>query len=157
MTKKQKQQKIEALKKIIIDCGFKIDRYGNYKITKTKEYRIKFKPNNLRFEVKNSFGWVRIFSDPIVGIDLPVFGSSFKHKFKREQMKFYKTVLLPIEVAEGDYCWGSDAGQSRICPHFDNEGGYATCDLGFELKDFDELGQVLKPEKCRNLKEEKDD
>ena len=68
-------------------------------------------------------------------------------------MKYYKKVLWPIEVAEGDYCWGKD----RICGHFDNEGGHATCSLGVDkhsdLKYDRKTGYVLKPDSCRNLKE----
>ena len=72
-----------------------------------------------------------------------------------ENKRFYKKVLLPIEVCVGDYCWGGKAeGETRICPHFDNEGGHATCDMGFILKS-DKTGQVPKPEKCLRLSEEK--
>jgi len=70
-------------------------------------------------------------------------------------MIYYTKVLLPIEVADGDYCWGLQ----RICPHFDNEGGHPTCDLGIDwmgdssegLKYNKKEGYVEKPEFCKNL------
>ena len=68
-------------------------------------------------------------------------------------MKYYKTVLIPIKVSEGNYCWGD----GRICEHFDNEYGIPDCDLSnvidfFKLKT-DDKGRVLKPKACKNLKE----
>lgn len=68
-------------------------------------------------------------------------------------MKYIKIVLLPISVAEGDYCWGNN----RICTHFDNEGGYAVCllQLGSEDLRHDNNGHYPKPEFCRTLKEKK--
>jgi hypothetical protein len=62
--------------------------------------------------------------------------------------KFYKTVLLPIQVSEGEYCWG----YGKICNHFDNEGGHPTCKLGFDV-DIDKDGHVKKPKECSELKE----
>jgi hypothetical protein len=65
-------------------------------------------------------------------------------------VKFYKTVLMPIEVCVGDYCWGD----RRICGHFSNEGGHPTCDLKFDLPyKADMRGRVLKPKECKNLPE----
>ena len=64
-------------------------------------------------------------------------------------MKYYKTVLMPIEVCEGDYCFG----YGKVCPKFDNEGGHSTCTLGFDLTGCDQGTEVLKPIKCRELKE----
>lgn len=67
-------------------------------------------------------------------------------------MKYYKTVLLPIRVSEGDYCW--DCNQ-RICPYFDNEGGHPSCKLDIDNIDplkCDEEGRVPKPESCLKLK-----
>lgn len=64
--------------------------------------------------------------------------------------KFYKTVLLLIEVSVGDFCWGED----RLCGHFDNEGGIPAC--GFfhsQILKSDEEGRVLKLAECRDLKE----
>jgi len=60
----------------------------------------------------------------------------------------YKTVLLPIEVPDNDFCWDGHTP----CPHFNNEGGYATCDLNIgeitRVKDF----VYGKPPDCRALK-----
>lgn len=64
-------------------------------------------------------------------------------------MKFYKTVLMPIEVPFGNYCWG----QKRICGHFDNEGGHPTCALNLGCLDRDGTGAVPKPMECEKLKE----
>ena len=72
-------------------------------------------------------------------------------------MKFYKTVLLPVEVAEGDYCWcpGEEYGTTRICGHFDNEGGHPVCKLDIDSLKYDKKFGVKKPEKCLKLKEDK--
>lgn len=64
-----------------------------------------------------------------------------KHK------KLYKTVLLPIQVPEGEYCWG----YGRICGHFDTDGGHTTCEYGFDIK-YDKDSRVKKPKECRVLK-----
>lgn len=64
-------------------------------------------------------------------------------------MEYYKKVLMPIEVSIGDYCWGD----GRICEYFSNEGGWSDCSLGFYPLNRDKKGRVLKPEKCRDLKE----
>lgn len=65
-------------------------------------------------------------------------------------MKFYKTVLFPIKVSVGEYCWGRWGG--RICEHFDNEGGPPVCGLGIADLKFDKQGQVPKPQECLKLK-----
>jgi len=72
--------------------------------------------------------------------------------------KFYKKVLMPIEVAEGNYCWGREENEkhTRCCGHFDNEGGHPTCK--FELDDYsylayDKYGYVPKPKRCLGLTE----
>lgn len=68
--------------------------------------------------------------------------------------EFYKTVLMPIEVALGDYCWGPGKKQSHVCcGHFDNEGGDPRCTLSLGYLNYTNLGNVKKPEKCLNLKE----
>ena len=66
---------------------------------------------------------------------------------------YYKTVLLPIEVAFGDYCFGGR--EHRICPHFNNEGGHPNCYLfAYEdLKYDNKTRYVKKPDSCKNLKE----
>jgi len=60
-----------------------------------------------------------------------------------------KTVLLPIEVPDNDYCWD----YTTPCTYFSNEGGYPVCDLriGWDLK-FSDNG-VKKPEACMELVE----
>jgi hypothetical protein len=65
-------------------------------------------------------------------------------------MKLYKKVLVAVEVPEGNYCFG----YRRICPHFDNEGGYPICNLGFDLTGCGQGIDILKPIKCKDLKEE---
>lgn len=71
-------------------------------------------------------------------------------------MSSYKTILVPVVVAEGDHCWNQRMGaDSRICDHFDNEGGHGRCTLGlgWHLPDQkrSEIGQ-RKPDECaRNL------
>lgn len=64
--------------------------------------------------------------------------------------KSYKTILLPIEVCTGNFCWGD----GKICGYLNYEGGYPTCDLrmSYDLKS-DKKNRVLKPKKCKNLKE----
>jgi hypothetical protein len=64
---------------------------------------------------------------------------------------YTKTVMMPIEVTYGNYCWGD----GRICPHFDNEGGHPSCDLSFYPLKQDDKGQLLKPQKCIMLEEQK--
>ena len=63
--------------------------------------------------------------------------------------KFYKTVLLPIDVCTGDYCWD---GHNRICEHFDNYGGHGHCDLDIGVLDRDKTGFYPKPKECLELK-----
>lgn len=75
-----------------------------------------------------------------------------KHNYYYEEnkrMKIYHTVLMPIEVPLGEYCWNR-----TVCPHFDNEGGHPTCkyDLG-DLKYDARLGFVRKPKRCLELKD----
>lgn len=69
----------------------------------------------------------------------------------KPQKIFYKTVLMPIEVAHGDFCFGN----GRCCGHFDNYGGHYTCDLSFYPLVRDGEGNIPKPKKCRDLKETK--
>lgn len=63
---------------------------------------------------------------------------------------FYKTVLMPIEVPYGDYCWGD----GRICEHLDNYGGCPSCDFNFCSLKFDTKGRIPKPPECRALQEQ---
>ena len=72
--------------------------------------------------------------------------------------KYYKKVLLPILVAEGDYCFGNGI----CCEHFSNEGGYLQCNLNLEFRGDTELkynkdGMVTKLKYCKNLKESLDE
>ena len=69
--------------------------------------------------------------------------------FERHIMKFYKIILLPIKVCVGDYCWDG----KRICGHFDNYGGHATCLLKIDDLQSDETGYYPKPKKCKDLPE----
>ncbi len=62
-------------------------------------------------------------------------------------MRYYKTVLLPVQVPVGRYCW-----RDRICPNFDNKDNIPTCKLGFEIR-YNIQGYVPKPKKCLELKE----
>lgn len=57
-----------------------------------------------------------------------------------------KTVNLPIQVPNGHKCWdGND-----ICDKFDNEGGRASCSIGFHIESgFD----YKKPKECIALVE----
>ena len=59
-----------------------------------------------------------------------------------------KTVLYPIEVPAGDYCWNGDC----LCEHFDNEGGHPTCDMRYSNLKYSGPG-VLKPSWCKELTE----
>jgi hypothetical protein len=64
--------------------------------------------------------------------------------------EYYKTVMMPVEVAVGDYCWEPHPPY-RICPHFCNSIGGNACALHVaKLERNGEFGQ-LKPEACRVL------
>ena len=61
------------------------------------------------------------------------------------------TVLYPIEVPEGDYCWKYGNSPHGPCQFFDCEGGHSKCDLNFwDVKDV--ADGVLKAPKCKELK-----
>ena len=64
----------------------------------------------------------------------------------------YKTVLMPIRVPIGNYCWGYKPPH-EICEYFGNEGGHPQCRLGFYPLEEEDNG-VLKPKECLNFKEE---
>lgn len=73
MTKKQKENHVEALKNSIKANGFVIDSWGNF-IKKNEKvvFRAKVMKNNLRFEWKNNkpkSTWFNVFSKPLVKID----------------------------------------------------------------------------------------
>jgi len=61
--------------------------------------------------------------------------------------KLFKTVMLPISVPDNDYCWDSKVP----CDHFNNEGGYSNCVLGFYDVERDKDGNYPKPKKCKEL------
>ncbi len=62
-----------------------------------------------------------------------------------------KIVLCPIEVPEGKYCW-QHAHPFEICEHFNNDNGYASCNVF--IIDTDKTNEgVLKPKACSKLKE----
>lgn len=63
-----------------------------------------------------------------------------------------KTVLYPVEVPDGKFCW-EHSGSREICGYFDNEGGHSKCELvwHWDLKDTKE--GVLKAPECEALKE----
>ena len=87
MTKKQKTQRIAALKAILIDQGFTIDSYSNYKIDYLKDvFRFKFKAINIRCERKiNRPGaaWIKIFSRPIVTVLPEKLNEYLKERFNK--------------------------------------------------------------------------
>jgi len=66
------------------------------------------------------------------------------------EKKYYKLVLLPLEVCVGDFC----LGDGRVCGNFDNDGGHPTCrfNLSHDLK-YDKYVRVAKPNKCKNLRD----
>lgn len=66
-------------------------------------------------------------------------------------MEHFKTVLNPIKVPVGDYCWGG----SRTCKCFDNGGGHPYCLLGFHPVMYDNEGRVPKPKICWELEGKK--
>ncbi len=72
-------------------------------------------------------------------------------------IKFYKKVLLPIIVPEGNYCYGNGI----CCEHFSNEERQPRCNFDLEFSGETELnynknGMVIKPKYCKDLKENLD-
>ena len=72
MTKKQKQEKIDVLKSLLLSKGFKLDTYGNYKLSSDMAtIRVKIKKINVRIEYKTPSGqWRKISSEPITHLDI---------------------------------------------------------------------------------------
>ena len=62
-----------------------------------------------------------------------------------------KTVILPITVPSGSYCW-EFSGKFECCEHFSNEGGHPSCALGFYNTTDKRGGGALKDPKCNALK-----
>ena len=67
------------------------------------------------------------------------------------EKRYYKKVLMPIEISAGDYCFGGE--DNLICEHFSNEGGHPDCDFWLGPLKYDEHGWVIKPKECREFKE----
>ena len=65
-------------------------------------------------------------------------------------MNYTKTVLMPIQVPDCDYCW-EPCTPHRICGHFDNEGGHPTCGLLLGTLKYEDGGGVRKPADCACL------
>lgn len=70
------------------------------------------------------------------------------YKFKDADNHFYKTVLMPIRVPQGNYCWD---GYERICGYFDNEGGHGVCELDLGTLKRDKDLKYPKPKECYEL------
>jgi hypothetical protein len=72
------------------------------------------------------------------------------------KVKLFKTVALPIEVPDGDFCFGgkSQSGHIITCGNFDNDGGHPTCrfNLFWDAK-YDKENRIPRPKKCLELKE----
>lgn len=83
MTPKQKKQHIAEIKAIIEKHRFTLDRYGNYK-TACQGFRIKLKKINIRFERKSGKQWFKIFSYPIIKIDIDGFNSFLEKRLKQD-------------------------------------------------------------------------
>lgn len=73
-------------------------------------------------------------------------------------MEHKKTVLIPIEVPTGDYCWdhakGFIAGVS--CRYYDSEGAHSTCTLPFGYRCTDTEKGALKDPTCAALHTKKE-
>lgn len=68
-----------------------------------------------------------------------------------EYKKNYKTVLMPIDVPDNDYCWDNEI--DVICPHFSNPGAHPQCAIGFDPLKYDKERKVPKPPNCSKLEE----
>lgn len=81
-----------------------------------------------------------------------IFQRMLEFQKRQEEMskKYFKTVLLPIKVSFGDFCWDREG---RICDYFNNEGGHSRCGLNLCPLKEDKEGRVLKPIECKDLKE----
>ena len=60
-----------------------------------------------------------------------------------------KTVMLPLVVPEGKYCW--EYNGHAVCEHFDNEGGLGECSIFRGHVNRDDDGYTKLPE-CLALK-----
>ncbi len=66
MTKTKKLKHIQALRAVVENHGFTLDKWDNYE---KDDIRIKFKNINLRIEIKG-YEWIRVLSKPIVKISI---------------------------------------------------------------------------------------
>lgn len=67
------QKKRVSIEEIIVDLGWVVDRWGNYKkIVGDSIYRLKFQKTSLRYEVKvtGSGGWLNLRSDYYKNIEV---------------------------------------------------------------------------------------
>lgn len=62
-----------------------------------------------------------------------------------------KTVLYPLRVPIGVFCW-EYTGEHQICPQFDNDGGTPSCPFFNEWRLKVGVDGVLKSKKCLELK-----
>lgn len=65
----------------------------------------------------------------------------------------YKTVIFPITVSEGGYCYKS---QEFICPYIIFDSGFPSCLLDFDPKREPLSTNVLKDPECFKLEELKE-
>lgn len=61
-----------------------------------------------------------------------------------------KKVILLLTVPNSPYCWEYMKEEQNMCLHFDSEGGYPSCDLGFTGQK-DRGGVILKSPRCEIL------
>ena len=71
---------------------------------------------------------------------------------EKENIPKYKTVLKPLTIPAGDYCWESKPPYA-ICDYFDNDGGYPVCYMRHGELKYNIDGSVSKPRECLALKE----
>ena len=68
-------------------------------------------------------------------------------------MKNKITVSLPLEVLEGDYCYGCwGTLQPFHCEWYDNPGGHSQCTLPFNWFPIRTKEGVIKASECKKLK-----
>jgi len=76
MNKKQKDNKIQSIKDLLVSKGWVEDRYGNFKLQQpTKTYRVKIQDISIRYELQwtradNSKDWVNVRSDYLKNVEI---------------------------------------------------------------------------------------
>lgn len=71
-------------------------------------------------------------------------------KINQKPVMEKKTVLLPINLPKGDYCW--DYSKNGTCDFFDNEGGTPSCELQpYFFTPKNSKNGVLKDPDCAKL------